>query len=143
MEEFMNFNKVILGGHITADPELKQTPSGVSVVTFGLAVNRKGKAENQPNADFFNVTAWKGLAEHITRYFRKGSGIIVTGRIQNRSWTDRDGTKRYATDIIAEEAEFADSKGEKTEEKPEEKREEKREEEPHYEPLSPDEELPF
>lgn len=108
-----NFNKVILGGRLTADPELKTTPSGVSVTTFTMAVNRRysGKGEEQ-QADFFNVTAWRQTAEFITQYFRKSSSICVMGSIQNRSWTDQNGQKRYATEIVADEAYFVDAKSE-------------------------------
>ena len=106
-----NLNKVILGGRLTADPELKQTQSGVPVVSFGVAVNRKySKDAQQPEADFFNVTAWRETAEFLCRYFRKGSSVCIIGSIQNRSWTDRQGVKRYATDVIADEINFVDSK---------------------------------
>jgi single-strand DNA-binding protein len=110
-----NLNKVILGGRMTADPGLKQTPSGVSVSTFSIAVNRRFGSKDssqQPQADFFNVTAWRGTAEIVSRYFHKGSSICVVGSIQNRSWTDQNGQKRYATDIIADEVQFVDSRGE-------------------------------
>lgn len=108
-----NFNKVILGGRLTADPELKTTPSGVSVTTFTIAVNRKysgGKEEAQ--TDFLNVTAWRQTAEFITRYFRKASSICITGSLQTRSWTDQSGQKRFATEIVADEVTFVDSKSE-------------------------------
>lgn len=109
-----NLNKVILGGRLTADPELKTTPSGVSVTSFTMAVNRRfgGKDNEQPQADFINVTAWRQTADFITRYFRKASSICVVGSIQTRSWTDRQGQKRFATEIVADEAYFMDSKGE-------------------------------
>ena len=107
-----NFNKVILGGRLTSDPELKQTPNGVSVVSFGIAVNRKVKQGGTQEVDFFNVTAWRQTAEFVSRYFRKGSAICVVGTLQNRTWTDNNGQKRYATDIIAEEIQFVDSRGE-------------------------------
>ena len=108
-----NFNKVILGGRLTADPELKQTQTGVAVVTFSIAVNRRfaGKEAGQ-QTDFFNVTAWRATAEFVSRYFRKGSSICVVGTIQNRTWTDQQGQKRYATDIVADEVMFVDSRGE-------------------------------
>ena len=108
-----NFNKVILGGRLTADPELKQTQTGVAVVTFSIAVNRRfaGKDAAQ-QTDFFSITAWRATAEFVTRYFRKGSSICVVGSIQNRTWTDQQGQKRYATDIIADEVMFVDSRGE-------------------------------
>lgn len=108
-----NFNKVILGGRLTADPELKTTPSGVSVTTFNVAVNRKITREGEEQqADFFSVTAWRQTAEFITRYFRKGSSICVTGSLENRSWTDQQGQKRFATSINADEAFFVDKKEE-------------------------------
>ena len=109
-----NFNKVILGGRLTADPELKQTPNGVPVVSFSIAVNRRYQSKDggQQLADFFNVTAWRGTAELVSRYFHKGSSICVVGSIQNRTWTDNQGNKRYATDIIADEVHFVDSRAE-------------------------------
>lgn len=109
-----NLNKVILGGRLTADPELKTTPSGVSVTSFTVAVNRRfgGKEGEQPQADFINVTAWRATAEFITKYFRKASSICVMGSIQTRSWTDQQGQKRFATEIVADEAYFVDAKNE-------------------------------
>ena len=109
-----NMNKVILGGRLTQDPELKTTASGVSVVSFTVAINRnfKGKNGEAPQADFLNVTAWRQTAEFITRYFRKASSICVVGSIQTRSWTDQNGQKRFATEIVADEAYFVDAKSE-------------------------------
>ncbi len=109
----LNLNKVILAGRVVADPELKQTQSGASVVSLRIAVNRRFQsrdAQQQNEADFFNVTAWQNTAEFIAKYFRKGSAICVCGRIQNRSWVDQNGQKRYMTDIIAEEANFVESR---------------------------------
>ena len=110
----LNLNKVILCGRLTADPELKTTPSGVSVTSFTVAVNRRfgGKESEQPQADFFNVTAWRQTAEFITKYFRKASSICIVGSIQTRSWTDQQGQKRFATEIVADEAYFVDAKSE-------------------------------
>ena len=109
-----NFNRVMLGGRLTADPELKQTQSGIPVASFSIAVNRRfgSKDGTQPQADFFNVTAWRAQAEFVSRYFKKGSSIFVVGTIQNRSWTDQNGQKRYATDIVADEVSFVDSRSE-------------------------------
>ena len=109
-----NFNKVMLGGRLTADPELKQTQNGTPIATFSIAVNRRYRSNDnqQPSADFFNVTAWRATAEFVSRYFRKGSSIFIVGTIQNRSWTDQQGIKRYATDIVAEDVQFVDSRGE-------------------------------
>jgi single-strand DNA-binding protein len=106
-----NFNKVILGGRLTADPELKTTPSGIPVTSFTVAVNRRSKNEDA-QADFLNVTAWRQTAEFVTRYFRKGSSICVVGSIQTRSWTDQNNQKRFATEIVADEAFFVDAKSE-------------------------------
>ena len=109
----LNLNKVVLAGHLTATPELRQTPNGVGVTTFSIAVNRRTRsAEGQPaqqTVDFFNLVAWRSVADFITRYFKKGSAICVTGSIQNRTWTDQQGNKRYATEIIVDEAFFVDN----------------------------------
>ena len=108
-----SFNKVIIGGRLTADPELKSTQSGLSVTTFTVAVNRRfgGKGDEQ-QTDFFNVTAWRQTAEFICKHFRKASSICVMGSLQTRSWTDQNGQKRYATEIVADEAYFVDAKSE-------------------------------
>ena len=102
-----NLNKVILGGRLTADPELKQTPQGVSVTTFSIAVNRRGK---EAQTDFINCQAWRQTAEFICKFFKKGSSICVIGSIQTRSWTDQQNNKRIATEVIVDEANFVDSK---------------------------------
>ena len=102
-----NFNKVILGGRITADPELKQTPQGVSVTSFSVAVNRRGK---EAQTDFINCIAWRQTAEFICKFFKKGSSICISGSIQTRSWTDQQNNKRYATEVVADEAFFVDAK---------------------------------
>ena len=107
-----NFNKIILGGRLTADPELKTTQSGISVTQFSVAVNRKTKAGEEQKADFFNVVAWRQTAEFVSRYFRKGSSICVTGTLQNSTWTDQQGEKHYRTDIVADDVTFVDSKTE-------------------------------
>jgi single-strand DNA-binding protein len=103
-------NKVILLGRLTKDVELKHTSNNTAVASFTLAVNRKFKQENQPTADFINIVAWGKTAEFANNYFKKGLQINVVGRIQNRSWDDEKGQKHYATDIVAEEVYFADSK---------------------------------
>ena len=109
-----NFNKLIMGGRLTADPELKTTQSGITVTTFTVAVNRKhGKGDDQ-KADFFNVKAWRETAEIVVKYFKKASTICFVGRIQNRNWTDDNGQKHYATEIVADEVFFVDSKSEST-----------------------------
>lgn len=112
-----NFNKAILGGRLTADPELKQTQSGVPVCSFSIAVSRRfqsktADAQAQTQADFINIVAWRQQAEFVTRYFRKGSSICVVGSIQTRTWTDQQNNKRYATEVVADEIQFVDAKGE-------------------------------
>lgn len=109
-----NFNKVIIGGRLTADPELKTTPSGISVTSFTIAVNRRfgGKSGEDSTADFINCTAWRQTAEFVTRYFRKASSICVVGTLQNRNWTDNNGVKHYATEVVVDEAFFVDAKSE-------------------------------
>ena len=103
----LNFNKAILGGRLTSDPELKQTPQGISVCTFSVAVNRKGK---DAQADFINCQAWRGTAEFVSKFFKKGSSILVVGSIQTRSWEDQNGNKRFATEVNVDEAYFVDGK---------------------------------
>ena len=103
-----DLNKVILMGHMTADPELKQTTSGISVCSFSIGVNRRySKADQgQQSVDFINIVSWRQQAEFVSRYFKKGSSIIVCGSIQTRSWTDQNGQKRYATEVVADEVSF-------------------------------------
>lgn len=103
-----NLNKFILGGRLCTDPELATTPNGIKVTKFTLAVNRRGGSEQV--TDFFYVTAWRGTAEFITRFFRKGACICLVGSVQTRSWTDDHGNKRSATDFVADEAFFVDGK---------------------------------
>lgn len=109
----LNLNKVVLVGRLTADPELKQTTNGISVVSFTLAVNRRygtnGDPE-RPQADFISIVAWRQTAEFITKYFDKGNAICITGSLQTRTWEDDMGRKRYATDVVADEAMFVDGK---------------------------------
>ena len=107
-----NLNKVILGGRLTADPELRQTTSGIPVCSFTVAVNRRTSSENSQQADFITCQAWRQTAEFLSRYFRKGSSICVIGSIQTRTWTDQNNQKHYATEVVADEINFVDSKGE-------------------------------
>ena len=102
-----SFNKVILIGNMTSDPETKQTTSGVAVCSFTIAVNRKfTKNNNEQSVDFINVVAWRNQAEFVGRYFKKGKPILVCGQLQTRSWTDKDGNKRTATEVVADEISF-------------------------------------
>ena len=108
----MAFNKVILVGNLVSDPELKTTPSGVNVMRFRIAVGRRfAKADAEIKADFFDIVAWRNTAEFISKFFKKGSPILVSGSLQNRSWSDSDGNKRYATEVVADEVSFVGSKG--------------------------------
>ena len=106
-----NLNKVIIGGRLTADPELRQTSSGIPVSSFTVAVNRRTSTEGAQQADFINVIAWRNQAEFLCRFFHKGSSICVVGSIQTRSWTDQNNQKRYATEVVADEINFVDSRG--------------------------------
>ncbi len=107
----MAFNKVILVGNLVADPELKTTPTGTSVTRFSIAVNRRfTRAGEQPQTDFFNIVAWRQTAEFVARFFTKGRPILISGQLQNRNWTDNNGVKHYATEIIADECTFVDRK---------------------------------
>ena len=106
----LNLNKVIMAGRLTAAPEVKQTPSGNTVCNIRIAVTRRVSGGDHPESDFFNVTAWNNTAEFIGRYFEKGSAICIVGRIQIRPYTNKDSNKRTATDIIAEEVHFVESK---------------------------------
>ena len=107
-------NKVILIGNLTADPELKQTPSGISVVSFTIAINRryqsKNAADGQQTADFISIVAWRQTAEFVSRYFKKGKPILVCGALQSRNYTDSQGNKRYVTEVVADEVGFVENK---------------------------------
>ena len=105
----MNLNKVILAGRMTADPELKTTPNGISVCSFSVAVDRRYSKDNK-QTDFINVVAWRSTAEFITKYFSKGNSICVCGSIQTRNYTDKNGNKRTAVEVVAEEATFCEGK---------------------------------
>ena len=141
-----NLNKVVLAGRITKDVELKQTTAGVAEVTFSIAVNRKyATGNNQPQTDFFDVTAWRQTAEFISRYFRKGSSICVAGSLQTRSWEDKNGNKRTVVEIVADEAMFVDSKSETdgNNAPPASSAQPSVAPAPKFEALSTDEDLPF
>ena len=105
-------NKVILVGRLAKDPELRATQSGTAVVSFSVACDRRFTKEGERSADFISCTAWGKTAEFISRYFTKGMRIALSGRIETRSWEDDKGNKRYATEVVVEEVEFAQSKGE-------------------------------
>lgn len=104
-------NKAIIIGNLTKDPELTQTTSGISVCRFTLAVSRKfTNAEGERETDFLNIIVWRNLADNCHKYLKKGSKAAVTGSIQTRSYDAQDGSKRYVTEIVAEEVEFVGAK---------------------------------
>lgn len=100
-------NKVILVGNLTRDPELSETPSGVAVCRFSVAVSRDyANADGNRETDFFNITVWRGRAENCGKYLKKGNKVAIVGSLQNRSYEDKDGIKRNVTDVVANEVEF-------------------------------------
>ena len=100
-------NKVILIGNLTRDPELSETPSGVAVCRFAIAVSREyANSEGTRETDFFNITVWRGRAENCGKYLKKGSKVAIVGSLQTRSYEDKDGIKRNVIDVIANEVEF-------------------------------------
>jgi single-strand DNA-binding protein len=105
-------NKVILMGRLTADPELKTTSSGISACRFNVAVDRKfaDKATGERQADFISVQTWRQSAEFVSKYFHKGSMIIVEGTLQNNNYTDQNGTKHYGYIVNAENVSFGESR---------------------------------
>ena len=111
-------NKVILMGRLTRDPDIRysQGENATAVARYALAVNRSFKREGEPDADFINCVAFGRAAEFAEKYFKKGSRILISGRIQTGSYTDRDGRKVYTTDVIVESQELTESKQEKREE---------------------------
>lgn len=133
-------NKVILIGHLTADPELQQTPSGVSVTSFSIGVSRRFAKGEQAQSDFINIVAWRNTAEFITKYFKKGNAICICGSLQTRSWTATDGSKRYATEVVADEASFVERRAEVGNPAPNFTSEPAA---PRFEEVSADEDLPF
>lgn len=109
-------NNVTLMGRLTRDPELRKTPSGTSVASISIACDRDVKdADGNHATDFFELVAWRNTAEFVSKNFHKGSRIAVVGRLQNRSWTDKEGNKRTTTEIIVDTAYFADSAPKKSE----------------------------
>ena len=103
----MSTNKVWLLGNLTKDPESQTTSSGITVCKFTLAVQRKfSNANGEKETDFINIVAWRTLAENCIKYLSKGKKVAVVGAIQTRSYDAQDGTKRYVTEIMAEEVEF-------------------------------------
>ena len=132
-------NKVMLTGRLTKDPEFTTTVNGISVCRFSLAVDRKFTNE----ADFINIVAWRGLAENCNKYLRKGNKVGVVGSIQTRTYDAQDGTKRYITEIIADDIEFLTASKE-NENKPKTESQNRQEVMQHFEPIDDDNsKLPF
>ena len=104
-------NKVYLIGNLTRDPEISTTTSGISVCRMSIAVSRRfANAEGGRDADFFNITAWRGTADNCAKFLKKGNKIAVSGSIQTRTYDKQDGTKGFSIDIIADEVEFLTSR---------------------------------
>ena len=109
-------NHIVIMGRMVRDPELRRTGSGIAVAGFSVAVERDfpSKEGGEKEPDFIDCVAWRQTGEFVGKYFRKGRMIVVSGRLQTRSWTDKDGNKRRATEIVADNVYFADSKTEST-----------------------------
>jgi len=110
----MNLNKVMIIGNLTRDPEIRTTPSGVTVTSFGVATNliwTDPSGQRQEKVEFHNVVTWRRLAEICGQYLRKGSKVYIEGRLQTRDWTGQDGVKRYRTEIVAENMIMLDRAG--------------------------------
>ena len=105
-------NHIVIMGRLTRDPELRRTGSGLPVASFSVAVDRDfGKNENgEKETDFIDCVAWRNTAEYVSKYFTKGRMIVVSGRLQIRSWTDKDGNKRRTAEVVADNCYFGDSK---------------------------------
>ena len=143
-----SFNKVILIGRLTADPELKQSQNGTSVTSFSLAVDRRFSKEGQPKqTDFITIVAWRNTAEFICKHFGKGQAILVEGELQIRMWTDNDGQKRYAGEVVASEVRFCEAKknseGTSLPQTANSSQGEFEGIQPQFEAMSDDEDLPF
>lgn len=102
-------NNVILKGRLVADPELRQTQSNISVVSFKIAVDKYVR-DGEKQADFIECNAWRGTAEFISKYFTKGQEILIRGAIHNKEWTDKNNVKHYTYEVTADNAEFCGSK---------------------------------
>ena len=111
-----SINKVILIGNLGKDPELKYTPSGQAVANFSLATNEKWKDKDgnmQERTEWHNIVIWARMAENAKEYLSKGSPVYIEGRIQTRSWDDKDGNKKYMTEIVAQTMQFLGSRGDR------------------------------
>jgi len=107
----ITINKCIFIGNLTKEPEGRTTPNGVAVTTFTIAVNRRFKDQNgEAQTDYINIVTWRATAENCAKYLTKGSKVAIVGALQNRSYEAQDGTKRYITEIIADEVQFLNTK---------------------------------
>lgn len=129
----MALNNITIHGRLTADTELKTTQSGISVTSFTVAVDRQYKNGEDKITDFFTVVCWRGLAEMVCKYFTKGKEILVSGEMQSRKYTDKDGNNRIAWELLANSVDFCGSKNEAAQ-KPSE---------PKFEDIDTDSDLPF
>lgn len=110
-------NKVLMIGNLSRDPELSETPSGVAVCKFSIAVQRDyADSDGKRSADFFNIVVWRGRAENCAKYLKKGNKVAIVGSLQNRSYEDKDGVKRNVTEVIASEVEFLTPKSNSSDE---------------------------
>ncbi len=136
-------NKVILIGNLTRDPELNETPNGIAVCRFSIAVSRDyANSEGTRETDFFNITVWRGRAENCGKYLKKGNKVAVVGRLQNRTYEDKEGATRYVTDIVADEVEFLTPKNAQGEGEGETSTSSTRRDRPQLEAMD-DNQLPF
>ncbi len=105
-------NHIVLMGRLTRDPELRKTQSGISVASFTLAVDRdfQNRESGEKQTDFIDIVAWRGTAEFVSRYFAKGKMAVVSGRLQIRDWTDREGGKRRSAEVVADNVYFGESR---------------------------------
>ncbi len=105
-------NHIVLMGRLTRDPELRRTTSGIAVASFSLAVDRdySNRETGEKETDFIDIVAWRNTAEFVSKYFSKGRMAVVSGRLQIRSWTDKDGNKRRTAEVVADNVYFGDSK---------------------------------
>lgn len=104
-------NKIFIMGRLTRDPELRRTQSGTAVTSFSLAVDRDYKSQSgEKETDFIDVVAWRSTAEFVSKYFTKGRMAVVSGRLQIRNWTDKEGGKRRSAEVVADNVYFGDSK---------------------------------
>ncbi|HKK01757.1 MAG TPA: single-stranded DNA-binding protein [Desulfuromonadales bacterium] len=156
----MSVNKVILVGNLGKDPELRYTPSGAAVVTFSLATTERYKDRNgdqQEKTEWHNIVAWRQLAEICGKYLHKGKQVYIEGKIQNRSYDDRDGNKRYITEIVADQMQMLGRAGDeggggfsgnREQQRPRQEKPASRSQSPAHEdfadpPFNPDDDIPF